>query len=319
VSTEDPSIAGQSPAEPQFALDSASADDEAELLDDPLMVQLAKLRQGLILGFIVLLGVGIAAIVLVLVGRSEVAALRAQVVGLQAAAAAPTPGPDAQQAPVPDAAPQTAPESGSEEAPQIAEAVPMQGSTPSGADEFGALLLGNRQANSVVEVFVDFQCPYCQRWDQQIGDALINRALTQGSDVLVKVNPLAFLGETTADLSVPGASARAANAAACIAEYEDPQVLARYIAAVYAAADPSEPAGQFPPTQLVEIASTAGSGTQTTECIRTGEFIDYVAEITRNSFVRGVGGTPTVIVNGATVRDPFASPELLALATNPSS
>jgi protein-disulfide isomerase len=267
----------------------------------------------MILGFVVLVAVGLAGIVLLLLIRSEVAALREQVIGFQAAVATQAAAPTQPQAAAP-----TEPQAAAPTEPEITEPMRMQGKTPSGADEFGALLLGNRQGTSVVEVFVDFQCPYCQRWDQQIGDDLINAALIEGSQVLVKVNPLAFLGETTADLSVPGASARAANAAACISEYEEPAVLSRYIAAVYAAADPSEPAGQFPETQLVDIATTAGAGTQTTECIRTSEFMPYVAEVTRNSFVRGVGGTPTVILNGSVIPDPFASSELQALATAPS-
>lgn len=308
MSTMTPGDPGPSP-DPSLdpSLDpSAVGPDDLDDLDDPLLVEVARLRQGIILGFVVLLGVGIAAIVLAVLSRSEVLALREQVAGYELAAQA-----AAQAA----QAPQAAPESQAAQAPpQITESLPMQGTAPRGADEFGALLLGNRQGSSVVEVFVDFQCPFCQRWDQQIGDALVNRALMEGSDLLVKVNPLAFLGETTADLSVPGASARAANAAACIAEYEEPAVLARYIAAVYAAADPSEPAGQFPETQLVDIAVSAGAGTQTTECIRTGDFMPYIAEVTRNSFVRGVGGTPTVILNGSQLQDPFESPELQSLA-----
>lgn len=268
-----------------------------------LQDSLARLRQGIILGFIVLLVISIGSMVLALMSRSEVADLQEQVSALQASGAATAQQPSAQPEP----------EQG------IAEPMRLQGAKPRAADEFGALLIGDRGGSSVVEVFVDFQCPYCQRWDKELGDALISRALTEESNLLVKINPLAFLGETTADLSVPGASARAANAAACIAEYEKPAVLASYVAAVYEVADPSEPPGQFPPSQLVNIATAAGAGVQTTECIRTGAFIAYVAEVTRNSFVRGVGGTPTVVLNGSLVQDPFRSPELVALAANPRS
>ena len=274
----------------------------------------ARLRQGIILGFIVLLVISIGSVVLAFMSRSEVAALQEQVSALQASAAAATQQPSTEPEPATGA---TAAPGIAE--PGIAEPLRLQGTKPRGADEFGALLIGDRGGSSVVEVFVDFQCPFCQRWDQELGDALISQALTEGSNLLVKVNPLAFLGETTADLSVPGASARAANAAACIAEHEEPAVLARYVAGVYEAADPSEPPGQFPPSQLVSIATGAGAGTQTTECIRTGDFIGYVAEVTRNSFVRGVGGTPTVVLNGSLVEDPFRSQELLALAANPRS
>ena len=287
----------------------------ADSLEGSLSDAVARLRQGIILAFIALLAISIGSMVLAFMSRSDIAALQGQVAALAASAAAVA---DAQPGSA-QPTPQTEPGDGASRQPGVAEPMRIQSPVPRGADEFGALLIGNRGATSIVESFVDFQCPFCQRWDQELGDALISRALAEGSNLLIKVNPLAFLGETSADLSVPGASARAANAAACIAEYEEPMVLAGFIAAVYEAADPREPPGQFPPSQLVRFAADAGAGTQTTECIRTRKFISYIAEITRNSFVRGVTGTPTVILDGTLVQDPFRSRELIALAANPNS
>jgi len=276
---------------------------------DPTAVALARLRQGIILGFILLAGVSIASLVLVLMTRQDVAALGQQIATVRAAIPTAQPAPESQQAPTEQAAPRQA-ESAK---PGLRAPVALKARVPSGADDFGALLIGDPSASRVVEVFVDFQCPYCQRWDQQIGARIIDQALVPGSGLLVKVNPLAFLGETSASLSVPGASARAANAAACIRHAEGADVLARYITAVYQAADPSEPPGQFPTDQLVTIATKAGAGKATAACIRSNDFIAYVAELTQASIRRGVAGTPTVLLDGALVEDPFASVDLASL------
>ena len=197
---------------------------------------------------------------------------------------------------------------------QIAAAQPLEGvdRVPSGADESGALLIGNPDAANVVELFVDFQCPYCQRWEGQFGDALVAQTSKEGGDVLVKLFPLAFLKETDVVAS-PGASARASNAAACIADSGDTAVLNAFMKAVYASADPSEPDGQFPTEQLVEFATTSGANDQAVACIEEQTFLPYVKAVTQASFARGVGGTPTVIVNGDPAENPFTDEQLIAL------
>ena len=74
--------------------------------------------------------------------------------------------------------------------------------------------------NDVVEVYVDYQCPFCQRWEESIGTPLAAKALQPGSDLLVKQYNLAFLGEASPTLTPAGASARAASAAACVINHD---------------------------------------------------------------------------------------------------
>ena len=186
---------------------------------------------------------------------------------------------------------------------------------PQTSDEGGALLIGDPDAANVVEVFVDFQCPYCQKWHQQIGRTLEAQALEPDSDLLLKVNPLAFLMEASLDLTEPGASARAANAAACVADAADPQALSDFTAALFAAADPTEPPGQFPTEQLVALAEQSGASPASLACITDQGFMPYVSALTKASFARGVSGTPTVLVNGQQVGNPFTAPELTALVS----
>lgn len=201
-----------------------------------------------------------------------------------------------------------APESG------VGPAEDLRIAVPSGADATGALLLGDETPADTIEVFVDFQCPFCQRWDQQFGAALIDRALEENSDLLVKVVPMAFLDEADVrNLSTPGASARAANAVACLAHTESDSVTSGFITGLFAAADPREPAGQFPSEQLQQIAREAGAGSPASDCIAKGRFLPYIAKVTTAAFGRGVTGTPTVVLNGATLANPFTDQGLRRL------
>ena len=194
-----------------------------------------------------------------------------------------------------------------------APALPSDIPIPDGLDESGAVLVGDPNASNVVEVYLDYQCPYCQRWESEVGSALTERALQPGSDLLVKHYVLAFLGETSPTLDPPGASARAASAALCVIEGEGPEAFVRFSEEVYASADSSEPASQFATDVMSSLAASLGVSDGTLECIDQERHVTFVALGTQTGFGRGVQGTPTVVVNGRTVESSFSDAELLAL------
>jgi len=194
-----------------------------------------------------------------------------------------------------------------------APALPSEVPIPAGLDETGAVLVGDLDASNVVEVYLDYQCPYCQRWESEIGAQLTERALQPDSDLLVKHYVLAFLGETSPTLDPPGASARAGSAALCVVEGDGPQAFTAFSEAVYASADPNEPATQFSTAALSELASSLGASAGTVECINDERHVPFVALGTQSGFGRGVQGTPTVVVNGRTVESSFGDQELLGL------
>jgi len=196
-------------------------------------------------------------------------------------------------------------------APALPSGIPI----PNGLDESGAVLVGDANASNVVEVYLDYQCPYCQRWESEIGSALTERALQPGSDLLVKHYVLAFLGETSPTLDPPGASARAASAALCVIEGEGQEAFMAFSEQVYASADPSEPASQFATQVLANLAASLGVSDSTLECIDQERHVTFVALGTQTGFGRGVQGTPTVVVNGRTVESSFSDQELRALAS----
>lgn len=196
-------------------------------------------------------------------------------------------------------------------APALPSGIPI----PNGLDESGAVLVGDPNASNVVEVYLDYQCPYCQRWESEVGSALTERALQPGSDLLVKHYVLAFLGETSPTLDPPGASARAASAALCVVEGEGQEAFTAFSERVYASADPSEPASQFATEVLADLAAGLGVSDGTLECIDQERHVTFVALGTQTGFGRGVQGTPTVVVNGRTVESSFSDQELRALTS----
>lgn len=195
-------------------------------------------------------------------------------------------------------------------APALPSGIPV----PEGLDGSGAVLVGDPNASNVVEVYLDYQCPFCQRWEAEIGRVLSERALQPGSDLLVKHYVLAFLGETSPTLDPPGASARAASAALCVMEGEGPEAFTRFSEQVYASADPNEPAAQFATEVMSELAASLGASDATLQCIDKERHVTFVALGTQAGFGRGVQGTPTVVVNGRTVENSFSDTELLNLA-----
>jgi protein-disulfide isomerase len=229
----------------------------------------------------------------------------------------------AELAAVPAAAEQQAPAAAAEPAEQPAAAAPEIGAAPAlpegtsvpvGVDSTGAVLIGDANATQVVEVYVDYQCPFCQKWEKEIGTALVERALLPDSGLLVKQYNLAFLGEQSPTLDPPGASARAANAATCVLEGEGTATFAAFNAAVFESAEQAEPASVFSTEALSSIASELGAGRSTITCIEANRHVPFVAASTQAGFGRGVGGTPTVLVNGRTLENPFEDAELNSLA-----
>ena len=204
---------------------------------------------------------------------------------------------------------------GSAQATQLPAApeLPADFPAPQGVDTAGAVLMGDLDAANVVEVYVDYQCPYCQRWEQQIGEVLAQRAQAPESDLLIKQYNLAFLGETSPTLDPPGSSARAASAALCVLEGEGPDAFAQFNAEVFRIADPERSTVQFATSDMAQLASQIGSSPSTLACIEQLRHVPFVALVTQAGFGRGVQGTPTVILNGRVLEDSFSDSELIGL------
>ena len=186
---------------------------------------------------------------------------------------------------------------------------------PSGADKAGAIVVGDPNAAKVVEVYVDYQCPYCQRWEIEIGTALMERAMQAGSGLVVRQYNMAFLGEANRSLNPPGASARAANAAACVLDGDGVDTFVAFNTAIFAAPGGTDPATRFDEASLAGLAGGVGASDETLACIEEMRFMPFVSATTQAAFARGVTGTPTVLINGKQIQDSFGDPQLRSLLT----
>jgi len=213
-------------------------------------------------------------------------------------------------APAPQAAP--SPEAGPSEVAGAAE-VDADVESPVGTVTGGAILVGDPEAKKVVEVYVDYQCPYCQRWETEIGTDLMERALQPGSGIAVRQYNMAFLGEANRSLDPPGASARAANAAACVLDSAGVEAFVEFNAAIFGVPRGQDPATTFDAASLMVLAEGIGASGETLRCIEDETYIPFVSATTQAAFARGVTGTPTVLVNGKVLQDTFGDPQLLSL------
>ena len=275
-------------------------------------IALTSLRALSIVTLVLVLVLAAASIVGIVSLRSQVSALSERVAELSTQQSARADVPTAADEPATSAQPDTALQSQVAQLPPAPE-LPEGVAVPGGVDASGAIVIGDPQASNVVEVYVDYQCPYCQRWEQEIGEVLAQKAQDPSSDLVIKQYNLAFLGETSPTLEPPGSSARAASAALCVLEGEGPAAFASFNAQIFAIADPNRSSVQFETPELSQLAANAGASAPTITCIESERHVSFVALSTQNGFTRGVQGTPTVIVNGRTLDNSFADAELLSL------
>lgn len=155
--------------------------------------------------------------------------------------------------------------------------------------------MGDPDAPVTIEVYADFQCPYCQRFALLVGPQLIDRWVRPGQARLV-FRDFAFLGEESRWAAVAG---RLAAAQDRFWSYHD--LLYSNLL--------GENVGSFTPDRLLLMGRMAGldmdafiAGLQVPEARTTWATIDQ--EVRDAATTRGVSATPTVFVNGTRIASP---------------
>lgn len=161
---------------------------------------------------------------------------------------------------------------------------------PAGAAEDGGVVLGGGAAPRVVEVYVDFQCPYCKEFEETTGPWLQEQA--DAGRVRVEQHVVSILDRVS-----QGYSTRAANAAACVADDADADYAA-FSSSVFAQQPPEGGSGLHDDV-LVRLAQEAGAGDDVEACVADGRFLPWVEASGAAAASAGVSGTPTVVVDGA--------------------
>jgi protein-disulfide isomerase len=145
-----------------------------------------------------------------------------------------------------------------------------------------------------VDIYLDFMCPHCQRFEQDAGVTL--KQLVADSKIKAVYHPVAFLDQASSTRY----STRSSAAAACAADSDVNKLLA-YIEALYAQQPPENSAG-LSNDKLVEIGASVGlTDSKFATCVRDGTYQGWAAHVTDVAVDNGVHGTPTVRVNGKDV------------------
>jgi protein-disulfide isomerase len=183
-------------------------------------------------------------------------------------------------------------------------AIPARIPVPSGAAASGdGLIIGS--GSVVVDAYIDFQCPFCKRFEER-SRPTFERLILEGAITMI-YHPLGFLDQ----LSTNHHSSRAANAAAAasdvgrFAPYKD----------VLFAGQPEQGGPGPDDNELVELGRSIGIdepevGTFA-DGVFSGTYLTWTAYLTELALERGIGGTPTLFVAGVAVP---ANPETISAA-----
>jgi protein-disulfide isomerase len=172
---------------------------------------------------------------------------------------------------------------------------------PAGVTEpAGGVVIGDDSAPVTVDLWIDFQCPFCRAFEQDSGPAL-DQLAADGDAVLV-YHPLSFLGEE---------SERAANAFGCAA---DVGAAAEYLTALFES-QPAEGTGGFTTEDLVALGTEVGTtGSDFERCVEDGSYADWVANVAASQGAAGIVATPTVFVDGEMLEADQLTPDGLQAA-----
>lgn len=152
-----------------------------------------------------------------------------------------------------------------------------------------------------IKIWVDYLCPLCKGFDQA-NEAFIRSLILDGA-ATVEYHPIAILDRLSSGTRY---SSRAANAAACVANYSPNEFFA--FNSLMFEHQPAQPTSGLSDEAMIEITRTAGVAKASTiaQCIRNQEFKIWVqaakdralSQPVAGSSLDKINGTPTVLVNG---------------------
>lgn len=152
------------------------------------------------------------------------------------------------------------------------------------ADGYGIVFNADVPNIPTIDVYADFQCPVCARFEA-INGLTLEKAIEEKKAKVV-YHPLSFLGPE---------SVLAANAAACAA---DENKFLAFQRGIYSN-QPAENAGGITAEFLKAIGASIGiSSAKFAACVDNGGYSDWVRNVAEAGAKANVNSTPTVFVNG---------------------
>ncbi|MDJ0324271.1 thioredoxin domain-containing protein [Cryobacterium sp. PH31-AA6] len=153
-----------------------------------------------------------------------------------------------------------------------------------------------------IRIYVDYLCPFCGQFEKANSSQIVT--WVKSGAATVEIHPISILTSKSAGTQY---SLRAANAAACVANYA-PDDFYAFNTALFAD-QPKEGTAGLDDSEIKSLVKTAGVGTASAKintCIDDATFKAWVVGATDralsgplpNSSVKAITGTPTVLVNG---------------------
>ncbi|WP_120339472.1 DsbA family protein [Cryobacterium soli] len=153
-----------------------------------------------------------------------------------------------------------------------------------------------------IRIYIDYLCPFCGQFETTNADQ-ISQWVDSGA-ATVEIHPISILTSKSAGTQY---SLRAANAAACVANYS-PDDFLPFNAALFAD-QPVEGTAGLNNDDLKALVKSSGVSTNLSEintCIDETTYKSWVQDATDralsgpipNSSLKAITGTPTVLVNG---------------------
>jgi protein-disulfide isomerase len=157
-------------------------------------------------------------------------------------------------------------------------------SSVSAEDRYGMVFNKDLTGVPFLEIYEDFQCPACQRFESIAGEYIEDLIATKKAKVAY--HPLSFLGPE---------SQLAANAAGCAA---DQGKFIQFHKLLYAN-QPPENSGAWTSSYFTTLSLGLGILSKDYDkCIANNEYKDWVVNVANEGAKRNINSTPTVFING---------------------
>ena len=177
-------------------------------------------------------------------------------------------------------------------------------STPTIASDNGGFAVGTAgvvgegldDSHVRLDIYLDFMCPICGTFEEYRGAEI--DALREAGALDVYYHPISILDSYSQGTAY---STRAASAAALVAE-ESPETFLAFATALFAS-QPEENSTGLTDAEIQAIATSAGVPDDVVAKIPDYAYSSWVRSATEQASVDGVGGTPTLALNGV-IQDP---------------
>lgn len=143
----------------------------------------------------------------------------------------------------------------------------------------------------VLEIHLDFMCPYCGQFEEINGEDL--QTIVENEEATVHLVPRRFLdtASTTGDYST-----RAANALVCV--YEDDPANTLEFQQLMFANQPAEGSAGLTHEEIWSYAEQAGASAEVKSCMSEGTYNQWVRQVSDPYGEENGGGTPYIEING---------------------